>query len=355
MKPREFQPDDLTSILVLRLYFVGDVLLSTPVFEALKSRFPRASISVLVKRRATDILRGNPAVDEIIEYDAVRRYHDPRWLARLARDLRRRRFGLAVDLTGDLRSSWLLFAADPGFRVGFNHAGFGVLLDRSVPYRATGHVVDHLLSAVGCIGATIPDPQPRLFPDAEDHRAAEALLAEVGLSAPGAPFVVLSPGANWWYRRWPAERFGKLAAVVRERLGLPSVVVGGSDDLRVADEVVTHSDGAAVGLAGRTSLRTLGALSSRARAFVANDSGPLHIAASQGTPVVALFGPNTPERFAPRGAPSRVIWRRYPCSPCGQRRCLRTSEPCMAAIGVDEVADALASLVEEGRPREVTP
>ena len=355
MKPREFHPDDLTSILVLRLYFVGDVLLSTPVFEALKSRFPRASVSVLVKRRATDILRGNPFVDEIIEYDAVRRYHDPRWLARLARDLRRRRFGLAVDLTGDLRSSWLLFAADPGFRVGFNHAGFGVLLDRRIPYVATGHVVDHLLSAVACVGATIQDPRPRLFPDAEDHRAAEALLSEVGLSAPGAPFVALSPGANWPYRRWPAERFGALAAVARERLGVRSVVLGGAGDSHVVEEVVAHSDGAAVGLAGRTSLPTLGALSSRARVFVANDCGPLHIAASQGTPVVALFGPNTPERFAPGGAPSRVIWRRRPCSPCRQRRCLQASDPCMAAIGVDEVADALAALVEEGRSREVIP
>jgi lipopolysaccharide heptosyltransferase II len=353
MKPREFHPDNVTSILVLRLYFVGDVLLSTPVFEALRNRFPRASISALVKRRATDVLRGNPFVDEIIEYDAVRRYHDPRWLARLARELRMRRFGLAVDLTGDLRSSWLLFAADPGFRVGFNHARLGVLLDRRITYRATGHVVDHLLSSVACIGATIPDPRPRLFPDAEDHRAAEALLSEVGLSTPGTPFVALSPGANWSYRRWPAERFGRLAAVARERLGFPSVVVGGADDSRVADEVVAHSDGAAASLAGRTSLRTLGALSSRASAFVANDSGPLHIAASQGTPVVALFGPNTPERFAPRGAPSRVIWRRYPCSPCDQRRCLRTSDPCMAAIGVEEVADALESLIEEGRPQEV--
>lgn len=353
MKPREFHSDGVSSILVLRLYFVGDALLSTPVFEALKRRFPRASLSVLVKKRATGILAGNPFVDEVIEYDAVARYHSPVWLGRLARELRRRRFGLAVDLTGDLRSSWLLLAADPGFRVGFNHAGLGFLLDRSVPYRAQGHVVDHLLSSVACVGASLEDPRPRLYLDASDQRAAQALLSEFGLSPERSPFVVLSPGANRRYRRWPAERFGRLAAVARERFGIPSVVVGSGEDSRLAEEVVASSGGAALSLAARTSLRTLGAITARARAFVGNDSGPLHIAASQGTPVVALFGPTTPERFAPRGAPSRIIWPHYPCSPCDQRRCPRAADPCMDAIEVEEVVGALGALIEETRWREV--
>jgi lipopolysaccharide heptosyltransferase II len=347
MKPRAFDPAGVSSILLMRLYFIGDVLLSTPVINALKTTFPGARLSVLIKKRARSVLDGNPLVDEIIEYDAVARYHSPVWMASLAARLRRARFDLAVDLTGDLRSSWLLFAADPGFRIGFNHAGCGFLLDRSIPYRSTGHAVDHLLDSVRAVGAVPADPMPRMYVTDEERGRARELLAGRGV-ADEAPFIVLAPGANWSFRRWPAERFGRLAALARERHGVASVVTGSASDAALADAVVSESGGTAVSLAGLADLRGLAAVAARARAFVGNDSGPLHIAASQGTPVVALFGPNTPLRFAPRGAPSRVLWPRTPCSPCDQKRCRRPDEPCMEAISVDEAAAALADLLGRG-------
>ncbi len=349
MRERTFEPGNVHSILVVRLYFVGDVLLSTPVIEALARRFPRAEVVVLVKRRARDVLLHNPHVDEILEYDACARYHSPLWLGRLALGLRRRRFSLAVDLTGDLRSSWLLYVADPAFRVGFNHAGLEFLLDRRIPYRSDGHVVEHLLSAVAPLGACLDDPVPKLYLTSEERRAAERLLVELGVG-PTEQYVVLSPGANWWFRRWPVDRFGEIARLVGERLGYRCVVTGSSADVAVARETVRASGGAAVSAAGRTSLREFAALAAGAVAFVGNDSGPMHVAASQGTPVVALFGPNTPIRFAPRGAPCRVIWPAASCSPCRQKRCLRPDDPCMWEIGVDEVYTALESLIEETRP-----
>lgn len=346
MRPRAFDPTGVSSILLIRLYFIGDVLLSTPVINALKTTFPDARLSVLIKRRARPVLEASPFVDEIVEYDAVARYHSPIWMASLAGRLRRARFDLAVDLTGDLRSSWLLLAADPGFRVGFNHAGCGFLLDRSIPYRSAGHAVDHLLDSVRAIGASPADPMPRMYlTDAERGRA-RGLLAGGGVEG-GAPFIAMAPGANWSFRRWPAERFGRLAAVVRERHGVASIVTGSDSDVPLAEAVVSASRGAAVSLAGLTDLRGLAAVAAGARAFVGNDSGPLHIAASQGTPVVALFGPNTPARFAPRGAPSRVLWARTPCSPCDQKRCRRPDDPCMEAISVEEAAAALAELLEQ--------
>jgi lipopolysaccharide heptosyltransferase II len=349
MTVREFHPESIRSILVVRLYFVGDVLLSTPVLAALRQTFPAARITVLIKKRAREILFGNPNVDEVMEYDAVERYHSPRWSLRLARELRRRRFDLAVDLTGDLRSSWLLFASDPGFRVGVNHAGLGFLLDRRIPYRADGPVVDHLVSAVEAVGARLPgEAAPRMYLSEEERVRAHSILSGVKIES-GDAYVALAPGANWPFRRWPAERFGQLAAFARDGLGLPSVVLGSPDDGAIGDAVVGSSSGAATSLVGRTTLRTLAAVSAGADAFVGNDSGPLHVAASVGTPVVGLFGPNTPERFAPRGAPSRVIWPAYACSPCSQKRCVRPEDPCMSVITVDEVYRALEDLVREGR------
>ena len=125
-------------------------------------------------------------------------------------------------------------------------------------------------------------------------------------------------------------------------------MTGSSSDAGLAEQVVSHSDGAAVSLAGDTDVRGLAAVAARSAVFVANDSGPMHVAASQGTPVVALFGPNTPETYAPRGGPARVIWHRYPCSPCDQKTCVRQEDPCMEAIEVAEVLDAVGSLLSEG-------
>ena len=346
MRERAFDPKMVESILFIRLYFIGDVLMSTPVLDALKRTFPDAKITALIKRRARGVLVNNPNVDELIEYDGVERYHGPVWVARLAARLRSERFGLAVDLTGDLRSSWLLFAADPGFRVGFNHAGMGFLLDRRIPYRTSGHGVDHLLSAVAPIGATTDDPSPRMWLTDGELADADEFLSRVGMGG-GRRFVCMAPGANWQWRRWPADRFGALARMLEERLGLRSVVTGASGEEALAERVVAGSHGAAVSLAGAGDIRNLAAIATRASVFVANDSGPLHVAASRGTPVVGLFGPNTPGVFAPRGAPSRLIWKRYPCSPCDQKTCERESDPCMESISVDEVFEAVRSLLEE--------
>ncbi|MBD3349125.1 MAG: lipopolysaccharide heptosyltransferase II [Candidatus Eisenbacteria bacterium] len=341
---RTFVPDSVESILVLRLYFVGDVLLATPVLASLRAAFPSARIDVMIKRRASDVLAENPDVDDVIVYDGVASYHSPFWLGRLATRLRRAHYDLVVDLTGDHRSSLLMAAAGPGFRVGVNHAGLGFLLDRRIPYMAEGHIVDHLLKSVESLGV-IPEVRTPVLRLRQDELAESAsLIAAAGID-PARPFVALSPGANWVYRRWPADRFGALASRVREEMGVPSVVLGSRADIEIAHSAAAASGGAGVSIAGDTSIRTLAGVASQAAVFVGNDSGPLHIAASLGTPVVGLFGPNTPDRYAPRGAESRVIWRRPSCSPCSQKRCRRPGEPCMLEITVDEVLDAVRSLL----------
>jgi predicted lipopolysaccharide heptosyltransferase III len=346
MREREFHPESVRSILLIRLYFLGDVLLSTPVIGALKDRFPDAKLSVLIKKRALNILVGNPAVDEVIIYDEPKRYHSPVWQLTLASRLRRARYDLAVDLTGDLRSSLLLLAAEPGFRIGVNHAGLGCLLDRRIPYRSSGPVVDHLLSVLLPLGIDTGEGAPSLYLTEEERNRARDLLKSRGIAA-GERFVMLSPGAGSRLKRWEPERFGSLAKQIKRGLGLSSIVTGATGDRDLADAVVASSGGTAVSLAGATDVRLLAAVAAEAEIFVGNDSGPMHITASQGTPVVGLFGASTPERFTPRGAPSRVIWHRFDCSPCDQRRCERPGESCMNAIGVEEVLRAVTELLSE--------
>jgi len=344
---RRFHPESVESILVIRLYFIGDVLLSTPVFEALGRRFPDARLTVLVKRRCMDILAGNPYVDDVIVYDAVDHYHSPLWIWRLARELRGRRFSLSVDLTGDSRSSWMVLAADPAFRVGVNHAGMGFLLDSRTPYRATGHVVDHLVSSVEVLGATTDNASPRLYLNDDERFLAAALLDEVGIG-PGERFLAVAPGGNLPLKRWAPTRFGSLARLVRERFGMPTAVLGSESDVAMARTVVESSGGAAVSLAGRTSIRMAGAVSAAAAVFVGNDSGPMHVAAAVGTPVVGLFGPTRPELYAPRGAPCVVVTA--PSVPSAEAASA-IDGPTMDGISVESAAAALRSLLGE----EATP
>jgi lipopolysaccharide heptosyltransferase II len=345
MRERPFHPESVRSILVVRLYFLGDVVVSIPVFEALKRRFPEAEVSVLVKRRARDVLAGNPNIDEIIVYDAVENYHSPVWLWKLARELRRRRFDLAVDLTGDHRSSLLLLFAEPSFTVGFSHAGFGLgrILDRSVPYRASGHVADHFVSAVETVGATLPGtPVPRIYLSADELRSARELLAESGL-ARDSDYIVIAPGAGGPLRVWPAERFGEVAALAKERLGLSTAVAGSPKDKGLVEDVVAASDGTAVSLGGRTSVRELAAVAAGAVALVGNDSGPLHVAAAVETPIVGILGPTTQDTWGPRAVERRLLTAGYPCSPCDQRApCQRPDDPCIEAVSVEDVMTALA-------------
>jgi len=343
MKRRIFHPESVRSILVMRLYFMGDVVLATPVLEALKRAFPGARLTVLAKKRGAPVLKANPHVDQLVLYDSVPDYHMPRRQWRLAWRLRQERFDLAVDLSGNLLSSWILWAADPGYRVGFNHAGFPRLLDYRIPYVTEGSVVEHLLSAVEPLGATAA-PVPRIYLTDDERREASAALESAGIER-GTGFAHLAPGANWEYRRWPAERHAELARRLRSERGLRTVLSGSESEVELCRSVALQSDGAALSLAGTLDIRGLAATLERASVFVGSDSGPMHIAAAVGVPVVALFGPNTPDRFAPRSAAARVIRHEVPCSPCDQKRCIRPENPCMEAITVDEVFDACLELL----------
>jgi ADP-heptose:LPS heptosyltransferase len=165
--------------------------------------------------------------------------------------------------------------------------------------------------------------------------AVDAIEARTG----GSGFVLINAGAAWPNKRWPPARFGQLARRMRERLGPPSVVLWGPGEESQAAEVVSASGGAAE-LAPRTAIADLFAISRRARLMVSGDTGPLHIAASVGTPVVALFGPSSPQRNGPWNASDITLTRFDACSCHYERRC-RRSEPCIDDITVDQVMAAV--------------
>jgi ADP-heptose:LPS heptosyltransferase len=215
--------------------------------------------------------------------------------------------------------------------------------------------VDRYLEAARFLGAD-PLSKAFVFPSRPEDRArAEALLAEAGVR-PNAVVVALNPQARWRTKLWEEERFARLGEVLAQRHGARILLIGSSSDLPLARRLASRMNPAPFVATGRTDLKLLIALLRRIDLLVTVDSGPMHIAAALGTPLVALFGPTDPhligpyEGDLPAGQAGGVVLRvSLPCSPCSKRRCgIEDDRLCMRSISIDAVADATSALLTTG-------
>ncbi len=314
-------------ILVVRLSALGDVINTLPTVDALRSSWPRAHIGYAVEERNKDVIVGHPALDRVhvLERKRLRAAlaAPTRWLelrrelARFVGELRAERYEVALDLQGNLKGALQTLACGAPRRVGFAR-GFCKELnhlftnEHVTPPGATEklHRVEKFLAQAAHLGAAVDAPRFRL-PDFSSSRARVAqFLREEKLGE----FVVLHPGASGKgaLKRWPAERFGELAARIRAESKLASVVTWGPSERDLAHQVVAHSGGAARLSLATSSVLDLAALIGAARLFVGGDTGPMHLASAVSTPTVAMFGPKDPRTYGPFNARSRVVLRGEP-------------------------------------------
>jgi lipopolysaccharide heptosyltransferase I len=308
-------------ILIIKPSAIGDVVHALPVLNLLRLRWPAAHVSWLVTPACAGLLERHPQLDEVIRFERRefgRGWRSPRvaWdLVRFMAGLRRRRFDLIIDLQGLFRSGWLAASTRAPVRVGPSNAREGAWLfyTHRVPTGpAEQHAIERYLTIAQAIGC---ERTPVEFHFAVD----DADRATVAAMTP-ARYAVLLPGANWVTKQWPVERFAALVAPLRERFGLECVTAGGPETKALAERIP-----GAVNLAGKTNLRQLVALLERADLVVANDSGPMHIAAALGRPLVTPFGPTNPVRTGPYRRIDSVVRVDIPCSPCYSRRCSHVS------------------------------
>ena len=341
-------------ILIIKPSAIGDVVHTLPVLAMLRKRWPAAHIAWLVTPACSGLLEGHPLLDEVILFD--RRGYAKSWrdLATawrffgFQRSLRQRNFDLVIDLQGLFRSGWLAWQTRAPMRVGFANARefapifYTHRIDVGGPDQ---HAVSRYLKLAAAMGCDVSEVTFPLHVTDEDRRHVEKLIDGVGR------FAVLLPGANWPTKRWPIERFAALVGPLRERFGLATVVAGGPDDVKLGDTILPSpqpspwkGEGArgAINLAGRTSLRQLVALLERAELVIANDSGPMHIAAALGRPLIAIFGPTNPIRTGPYNRLDTVIRIEIPCSPCYSRKCSHQS--CLRWLEVESVLKRIETL-----------
>jgi heptosyltransferase-1 len=332
MKSLNF-PSPPARILIIKPSAIGDVVHALPILALLRKRWPGARISWLVTPACAGLLDNHPMLNEVIRFD--RRGFGAAWrnplvlwrLFRFGAQLRKKRFDLVIDLQGLFRSGWLASRTRAPVRIGFANARefAPMFYTHRVPIDSVEqHAIDRYLKIAGALGC---ETSPVEFPFA----VGEADRAQVAQWLPaGNRYAVLLPGTNWATKRWPVERFAAVVAPLRERMGLKVVVAGAGEDAALAARIPSD-----LNLVGKTNLAQLVALLERAALVIANDSGPMHIAAALGRPLVALYGPTNPVRTGPYQREESVLRLDIPCSPCYSRSCSHQS--CLRWLGVDAV------------------
>ncbi|MDE2179313.1 MAG: putative lipopolysaccharide heptosyltransferase III [candidate division NC10 bacterium] len=337
-------------ILVIKLRYLGDVLLSTPVLAALRAAFPKARLSMLVNPGTEAMVTENPHLDEVL---IAERDRSPRRQLRFAAALRRRRFDLVLDLTDGDRSAILSRLTGAAIRVGFNREGRwrGRLYTHVVPVQEQPiPMIRQHLMALEVLGIPVAPSLPVLRVRKSDEAAAGTALAAIAI-APGERFVAVHPGARWWFKSWPAERFADLVEFIQGKLGLKVVLLGGDQEQGIAQAILEQVETGCRSLVGRLGLLELAALLRQATLFVGNDNGPMHIAAAMGTPVVGLFGPADPRVWGPAGQGHATIYKGIDCRPCFPSGCRRGEENCMRLITLDEVLPLVERMLEQPSTR----
>lgn len=333
----------MNNILIIKLRYIGDVLLSTPVLTALRERFPAARLTMAVNRGTEDMVAYNSNLNDVL---VVERSGIASQLG-LLHQVRQRRFDCVIDLTDGDRSAFLSWFSRAPVRIGFNdeHRWRGRLYTTIVPARnAVVHRVERDLATLTPLGLDAKAGQVVLHTSKEDDEAAERLLQEIGvIRAEGGvakPLVMFHPGARYWFKAWPAERFAALADRLSETYGCQVLIGGALQDRAIADVIYNESASRPISIAGRATLLQFASLVKRCRLFIGNDNGAMHMAAAVGTPVVGLFGPSNPAEWGPRGGPVQVVYKGMDCRQCFHPTCLRGEENCMKQIAVDEVVAA---------------
>lgn len=321
----------IKNILIVKPSALGDIVHSLPFLAALNKQFPKANIDWIVADGLHRFLEDHPMIRKlwVIKKDEWKKkqriFSTLKEINELRKGLKSARYDVCIDLSGLLRSGIMTWLSNAPVKLGFKES------DEGSPYFYTHkihgsmeiHAIDRYLEIakfMGCSEDVIEypfapyDPNPGILESLPDI------------------FFIICPSAGKPANRWQAEKFGALAS----KLDIPSVVIASGAEKDIADKVVEHSGGKAVSVAGKTSLKELIALIAKARFFVCNDTGPMHIAAALNIPVYAIFGPANPIRTGPYGKIHTIIQEDLECSPCYAKKPCENYK-CMDQISVDKV------------------
>ena len=342
-------------ILIIKLSSLGDVIQTLPVLIPLRKKFPDAKIAWLVEEEAAELIKGNPLVDRII----ISRKN--RWKNALSnlcnlpqivqevkafcKNLRSSAYDVVIDFQGLLKSGIFV-----GISRGKQKLGFApvrekshIFLNEKIPFPKTPlHAVERylfLIASLGCFGVS-----PEFFiPIRQSHRDRVLTFLTENEVTFDKPLILLHPGTRWKTKMWVEENWAAFGDRLLKETGAQVVFTGSIDDVSLIERITGQMRFAAINTAGRWCLNELAFLQKQADVVIIPDSGPMHLAAAMGTPVVALFGPTDPKLTGPYGEGHRVIMKTTECQPCFKRTC--AAHKCMKEITVQEVWETVETKI----------
>ena len=310
---------DYRHILLIKPSSLGDIVHAMPVCAAIRRAYPKARLTWLVKREWAGLVERIDGVDRVWPVESTL----TGWLSQVSA-LRAERFDLVVDLQGLFRSAAIGWLSGSPLCVGFANGREGSpwFYSRRVPVpQLEMHAVNRYLLVAKAVGAVESGaPEFRFRIPQTDHEEVDRLLSQSGITT-GMSWVAMNVSARWPTKRWPAASFAEVADRLRQEGCGAVVMIGGPDERAEVAAVSGMMKTPPIDLAGATAVGLLPALLSRASMLITNDSGPMHVAAAVGIPVVALFGPTSVARTGPYGAGHDVLTAKIPCSPCFSRTC----------------------------------
>jgi heptosyltransferase-2 len=358
---RELRPEQIERVVVRGANWVGDAVMSVPALRELRRLLPGAHITLVTRPWAEGIFEGADFINDLLPVNETR--GTARAVFEEAREWRARRFDLALLFPNAFAPALVAALARVPARIGYATQGRAPLLSHrlAIPeWRGRRHEVFYYLNVVAELerilggSSTIETRTPRLELSISDARRREALrlLREHGARA-RRPLVALCPGStNSRAKRWPVERFAALADMLTEKAGAEVVLVGAGEELEISEEVARRMRARPIMLTGRTDLSQTAALLSAADLLVTNDTGPAHVAAAVGCPVVVIFGPTNPATTRPFSQLAEIIRHPPDCAPCMLRDC-PIDHRCMTAITTEEVFEQSLRALESRSRAEV--
>jgi heptosyltransferase-1 len=346
--------DQKPHILIIKLSAIGDVVHSLPLLEVLRGRFPLARIDWLVEEDASGIVEGHPSIDGLLIFPRkswLRRFMRKgefisvgREAARFSRGLKSTRYDIVIDLQGLLKSGILAFLAQGKRKIALNNGREGSALfvnERVAVPDPEMHALERYLCIARHLGVKNPRWNGYIPVYESDKTYIDSLLGKLDVER---PLIAVNPMAKWETKLWEPSRFASLADLLNEKLAAGVIFTGSDTDRGAIGAIQSEMKTEALNLAGRTTLKQLAYLYQRCTVVISTDTGPMHIAAAMGSPiVVALFGPTSPMRTGPYGGGQKVIRAGVECSPCFKKRC--DDMRCMRGITVEMVYEAVKECI----------
>lgn len=349
---------EINSILFVKLDHIGDMILATPIFQAVKEKYPKCRLGVLCSSKGKLVLLKNPYVDDIYVYnpDMFDRGKENNRFTKLVDfntllEVRRQQFDVCISLREDHENVIIQKMAGAKFNIAFSSdSRYSELLDYSIPNPGTIHVADKNFTLLELIDVVRPfRMKTELFPDDTDLEWAENFLQDNDVTC-FDKVVIVCPGGGWFLNWWPWENYAKLCEdLCMYNSTYKVVLVGGCAEKDVIANIKRHCGEKIIDASGKTTLQQLSALCLNARLVVCNDGGPMHVASTAGVPIIAMFGPS-PEWFYPVGENNIILRKEFACSPCpqfqpGEKPKCRNNK-CMKLIDEKEVFKTALEVLE---------